>query len=223
MTMKYTSDISRCAKGGDGFTLIELLVAVAISSFVLLALGNFFISTNKTNTIQEKVAGTQQSVRVAMEIMSRDIRMAGLDPVAAAGGASSGAGFVDNGTEDKDTDADSVAIRYDNNGDGDCSDNGETVCFSYDSVNDRLMYRVSNDGGVNWHLTESLTEDGSITSMSFDYTLADGSNDPDPTANGNLADIRLIEVSICGQITGSYSDEHTDTYCFSNTIKPRNM
>ena len=211
-----------------GFTLIEILVAIALSGIVLVVLGQFFISTNKTYSIQEKVAGNQQGIRAAMEMMTRDIRMAGLDPAGSAGDA----GFRDNGNDDDDTDANSIAIAYDYfddstppnpESDGDCNDDGEYICYSFDSANERIMWKVSNDGGTSWQVG-SLTPDGTIASMDFEYTLADGTTAADPS--GSLGDIRTVTITICGQISGAYADSSEGLnaeHCFSNIVKCRNM
>ncbi len=192
-----------------GFTLIELLIALAISSIALLLVTQVFISTNKMNTIQENVASVQQDIRAAMDIMSTDIMMAGLDPTGLGC-----AGFADNGSDDNDTDSNSIALRYDYNGENnDCEID---KCYHYDSANQRLMVR---NGGAD----RSLTANGTISTVTFSYTLADNSIDATPDANGNLANIRLVTVQICGQITGTYAADHPNTYCFSRTIKPRNL
>ena len=193
-----------------GFTLIELLVTVAISSFVLLLVSQIFISTNKLNTIQEKVASVQQDIRAAMDIMSTDIMMAGLDP----SGSATDAGFSDNGTDDDDTDSNSIALRYDYDGDG-TSDIDR--CYYYDSANQCLKIRNGTA------TPQPLTADNTISTVNFSYTLANGSIDTTPDTNGNLANIRLVTVQICGKITGTYAADHTNTYCFSRNIKPRNL
>ncbi len=200
-----------CATGSTGFTLIELLIAVAITSIFILAAGQLFITTNEINTVQEQLAGTQQSIRASMEIMARDIRMAGLAP----SGSATNAGFLDNGdTDDEDdTDSNSIAIGYDLNGDG--ASEVDRAYF-YRSADEKLMIR---DGTR----TESLTEDGTISSLTFSYTLADGTTDSDPTGSGNLGNIRVVTINICAKITGAFEDKYTGTYCFSNTIRPRNM
>jgi len=196
-------------QNAKGFTLIELLVAVAISSIALLLVTQVFISTNKMNTIQENVASVQQDIRAAMDIMSTDIMMAGLDP----SGSAADAGFVNDGTDDDDTDSNSISLKYDHDGDGVSE---VDRCYYYDIANQRLMVR--NGGG-----SQPLTTDDTISSVNFSYTLADGSIDATPDVNGNLADIRLITVQICGKITGTYAADHPNTYCFSRTIKPRNL
>ena len=60
-----------------GVTLIELLVVLVISGIVIGGVYRVFISQTKAYTVQDQVAEIQQDVRGAMEIMVRDIRMAG--------------------------------------------------------------------------------------------------------------------------------------------------
>ncbi len=199
--------------GADGFTLIELLIAVAITSIFILAAGQLFITTNEINTVQEQLAGTQQNIRVAMEMMARDIRMAGLAPT----GSATNAGFlnidINDDAEAEDTDSNSITIGYDLIGDGD----SEILrCYYYDGANDQLMIIDGNS------TAQSLTE-GTISSMTFSYTLADDTTESDPTTSGDLGNIRVVTINICGKITGAFEDKYTGTYCFSNTIRPRNM
>ncbi len=194
-----------------GFTLVELLVAMAISSIFMLAVIQLFISTNRVNSVQEQLAGTQQSIRLAMELITRDLRMTGLDPV---GG--NGAGFITGGSDNEDTDDTSVSLKYQYDVDGDGVDDTVDRSYYYDAGNERLMLR---DGAV----YQSLTEDGTISSVTFNYILDDDSVDSDPSGNNNLADIRVVTVQICGKITGAYEDTNPGTYCFSNTVRPRNM
>ena len=202
-------------QNSKGFTLVELLITVAISSIVLLLVTQVFMSTNKMNTIQENVASVQQDIRAAMDIMSTDIMMAGLNP---QGTIPNPGGFADNGYNNiykyyDDTDEDSIALNYDYDGVGACE---VDKCYYYDSAKQCLMIR--NGGAV-----QPLTADDTISTVTFSYTLADGSVDTDPSTNGNLADIRLVTVQICGKITGAYAADHPNTYCFSRNIKPRNL
>ena len=64
-----------------GLTLIELLVAMAISAILIAAIYRTFIRQQKTYTVQEQVVDMQQSVRVAINKMMREIRMAGFGNV----------------------------------------------------------------------------------------------------------------------------------------------
>jgi prepilin-type N-terminal cleavage/methylation domain-containing protein len=64
-------------KNERGFTLIELMIALAIAGILLVSIYNLYISQSTTYTVQEQVSDMQQNARVAMDIVSRHIRMAG--------------------------------------------------------------------------------------------------------------------------------------------------
>lgn len=64
-----------------GFSLVELLMALATSTILLGAIYSVFNITNKNVTTQNVAANMQQSLRSAIGLMARDIRIAGLDPV----------------------------------------------------------------------------------------------------------------------------------------------
>lgn len=61
-----------------GFTLVELLVAVAILGLVLMAISTTFINQRRSGLTQEEVADSQQSARIGLETLVRDIRKSGL-------------------------------------------------------------------------------------------------------------------------------------------------
>ena len=72
---------NRYLHSDKGFSLVELLMALASSMIVLAAIYSVFNITNKNCTTQNVAANVQQSLRAAIGLMARDIRLAGLDPV----------------------------------------------------------------------------------------------------------------------------------------------
>ena len=62
-----------------GITLIELLVALVICGLVVAGIYRVFVAQTKAYTIQDHVVEVQQNGRSAMEILLRDLRMAGYD------------------------------------------------------------------------------------------------------------------------------------------------
>ena len=62
-----------------GTTLIELLVVLVICSMLIGGIYRLFIAQSKAYTVQDQVVEVQQSTRGAMEILLRDLRMAGFD------------------------------------------------------------------------------------------------------------------------------------------------
>lgn len=60
-----------------GVTLIELLIALVISAILIAGIYRVFIYHQRTYTTQEQVADMQQNVRVAINKMIREVRLAG--------------------------------------------------------------------------------------------------------------------------------------------------
>ena len=67
-----------------GITLIELLVALCITAILLAGVYKTFISQQHTFTVQDQVADLQQSVRLAINRMTRELRMAGFGRIGAS-------------------------------------------------------------------------------------------------------------------------------------------
>ncbi|MCF8076465.1 MAG: prepilin-type N-terminal cleavage/methylation domain-containing protein [Desulfotignum sp.] len=61
----------------SGFTLIEILVALAITSILVTAIYRFFIGQHHAYTVQDQVIEMEQNARAAMDMIRRDLRMAG--------------------------------------------------------------------------------------------------------------------------------------------------
>jgi type IV pilus assembly protein PilW len=64
-----------------GFSLIELTIAMGISTFVLAAIYVNHRYQTQSYVAQEHVSDMQQNLRAAMYVLSRDLRMAGYDPL----------------------------------------------------------------------------------------------------------------------------------------------
>jgi type IV pilus assembly protein PilW len=134
-----------------GFTLIEMLIALLILSIVSAVAYGIFASLSKSFTTQDVTAKTQQNLRIGIDFMARDIRMAGLDPLDTAN-----AGIIN---------ATSTSFRFtaDKNMDGDVDDSAEDV--TYQLTGDKLQ--LVDDQG-----TATLNEN--ITNFGFTYFDTDG-------------------------------------------------
>jgi prepilin-type N-terminal cleavage/methylation domain-containing protein len=77
-------------KKDGGVTLIELMIVLVIAAFLVAGIYSLFITQHRSYAVQDQVAGVQQDARAALNIMARDIRMAGF-----VAGAGSGTGFTD--------------------------------------------------------------------------------------------------------------------------------
>jgi type IV pilus assembly protein PilW len=62
-----------------GVTLIELMAAVVVTTVVAAAAMTILVTSNKATQVNEQVADTQQNVRLAMDLISQDIKLAGFN------------------------------------------------------------------------------------------------------------------------------------------------
>ena len=190
----------RIAKEG-GFSLLELLFSVALSGIALGAISTTFLSQSQTYVAQEQIIGMQQNARAAMEIMTREIRMAGFDPT---GANFSGVHYHSN----------YIHIRADLNSDGDKKDTNEDLRYRRDSTNN--LIERDDDGKNNW---TTLAEN--ISAFNFDYLDRNGN----PTTSS--ADIRQILITITARAANidrnyPYNGGYR-TYVLTSLVTPRNL
>jgi prepilin-type N-terminal cleavage/methylation domain-containing protein len=71
---------SKTLLGQSGFTLVELMVAMSIFLLILVGVFQVFDPSSRAYSTTERKVDVQQGGRVAMDAMSRQIRMAGYFP-----------------------------------------------------------------------------------------------------------------------------------------------
>jgi len=163
----------------NGFTLIELLVAMAITGIVAGAIFTAFQSQQKSYLIQDQVTEMQQNLRAAMDIMVRDIRMAGYDPT-----QSSGASISTNSTGIM------IQVTMDINSDKDCSDSNENITYGFSNANDANADGIADAGAANLGRYtgggfQPIAEN--IQAIGFAYAYdADGDDNLDTSAGGDI-------------------------------------
>lgn len=73
-----------------GMTLIEVMVATVVTLTVVTAAMTIVATSNKATQVNEQTADTQQNVRLAMDLISQDIKMAGFNMTGPVGGCNVG-------------------------------------------------------------------------------------------------------------------------------------
>ncbi len=126
-------------KRKTGFTIIELLVALSISSILIAAAYRTFAGQHKVYHVQNQVMEMQQGVRVAMDILARDIRMAGFNSTVALSNPIT-INPVEEGIRDG---TDSIAVQYQYNG----VERTITYFVDDDAAEPHLIRKVA-EGGV---------------------------------------------------------------------------
>jgi type IV pilus assembly protein PilW len=187
-----------------GFSLVELLIALAVGLIVLAAIYGVFTLQNKKLKIQEQIAEMQQNARVAMDMMTREIRMAGYDPIGSAG-----AGIIS-------APANSVNFTMDLNADGDTTDSNENITYSlYTADGIQKLGRKSTATATNQPVAEH------IQTLTFNYYDETG------TVTATLANIRKIRITVTAT-TALPDPEYTAnggyrTITLTSQVTPRNL
>ena len=64
-------------RGRGGFSMIEMLISLSVFSMVLVGLHRLALSSERSQEIGSRITHVNQDLRAALEIISRDLRMAG--------------------------------------------------------------------------------------------------------------------------------------------------
>jgi len=100
-----------------GFTIVELLVVLVIGSILGISVVAMFISQTRTMSLNEDLVDLEQNLRVAMDMLHRDVRMAGayskdsFPPFVIGGIDSDGDGSLDENSDGGGS-PDAIQIRY---------------------------------------------------------------------------------------------------------------
>src|SRR5665647_2315671 len=125
-------NMNKSSNNSYGFTLVEIMIALAISGIIMSAIYSAYVAQQRTYLAQEQVAEMQQNIRAALDMMEREIRMAGYDPTgqARAGIVQATAGRI-NFTQDI-TNSTGAAPDGDEKLDGP----NENITFGFSTAND---------------------------------------------------------------------------------------
>ena len=184
-----------------GFSMIELMIAISIVGVILIALSATFERSGRLYTTQNVSAALQEEVRASVEIMAREIRMAGYDP------------FKTGDFEIKTADATHLLFTLDLNEDGSVNNssfpNCERLSFRYSNANEALQIICGEGTGAQdvQTLIGGLNTDTRVTGMNF--VFMDNQNN----STSFIEDIRGVVITLTaeapagrrGMIAKSYS------------------
>ena len=187
----------RCA----GFTLVEVLMGIAILSILFGTIYRTFDTFSRSYANENVKAGVQQKSRIGIDLMARDIRLAGLDPL-----GTSAAGF-----NPANTHSTSIQFTADLNYDGDLDDPFEDIIYT---LNGDLLQQTSDLGSG--PLTATLLDN--VTALSFTYLDQADSPLPEPVA---VDQIRTVLISLTMQRPAGRDGTVSRTY--ATRVRCRNL
>ena len=188
----------------SGFTLVELLIAMTIGLIILAALSSTFLMQRKIYDVQEQIVEMVQTARAAMDMMTREIRMAGYDPT--------GAGFdgITYSTSQ-------LQIRSDLDGSGSTDGTNENIRYAYYDEHSSYPYQIKRKTGGGYF--QPFAEN--IQSFTFEYLDNSGGT------TTTTADIRQIRITIKARTSKADADYSANngyrTYTLTSFITPRNL
>jgi len=190
-TMKAISNSSK------GFTLIELMVALAATSILAACIYATYITQLKSHTTQKQVVEMQQNLRAAMQLIEREVRMAGYDPRRTA---NAGVTTMLGNT---------LTFDMDLTEDGDVTDANEQVSYALatDAAGNQFLGRNASDGNGLQPLAVNID--------AFNFVYLDNTATPttDPLR------VRSIQVTIIarsGRVVPVLFNKQTDSRIYRN-------
>ena len=185
-------------KKEEGFTLVELMVAVTIALVVMAAVYSSYRTQQKSYIVNEQIIAMQQNLRAAMFYMSREIRMAGCDPLGTGvPGIEENTSTMIHFTRD---------IRGDDSEDpdGEIDDTHEDITYELmDQDLDGDMDIVRNTGDGDYLLAKNIDQ--------LDFVYLDAANN----VTANISEIQSIQITIVGR-TERLDPGYTDNKPYVN-------
>lgn len=194
--------------GPQGFSLIEMLIAMTVGLVLLGAMYSVFTIQNKAFSNQEEMVAMQQSVRAGMDMMAREVGMAGYDPALVNSDANSANDF--SGVT---VSASQLQIKADLDGSGAIdSTSQENTVYAFDATNKRITRYIGAGA-------QPFVEN--VDAFTFEYL--DGSG----AVTAVSADVRRIRITITGR-TAKPDPEYSAnggyrTYTLTSIVAPRNL
>ncbi|HEB68518.1 MAG TPA: prepilin-type N-terminal cleavage/methylation domain-containing protein [Desulfobulbus sp.] len=179
----------------QGFTLIELMMTLVISSFVIIALYATYTSQQRVYAVQDQVAAMQQNIRAGLDILTRELRLAGYHGTSStlspscnigAAGAPVAPGVLS-------VAANQLDFSRDLNSDGDCSDPGENLTYALYVAADGVTKLGRRDNNNAVPAYQAVAD--SFDAIEFRYLDKNGLVTTTP------ADVSLVQVSILARAT----------------------
>jgi type IV pilus assembly protein PilW len=184
-----------------GYTLVEVMVSIAIISILFGTIYRSFDVFTRSYTKENVKAGVQQKTRIGIDMMARDIRLAGLDPLGSAN-----AGF-----NAANTNSTSIQFTADLNYDGDLNDPFEDIRYA---LNGNLLQQTSDLG--TGPVTATLLDN--VVGLTFTYLNAADTPLAEPLPTD---EIRTVIVSLTTQREAGRDGPISRTY--TARVRCRNL
>ena len=196
-----------CHKAPNGFSLVEMVIALGLSLVTVSAVYTLYVSELRAQLVREDKLEMQQQARVVMDVVSREILMAGYDPR----GVNRDVDVI-NDFFGITYDPSRLVIKADLNGNGLIADANESIVFVFDASTHTLR---RNTGGGNQPFGEN------IQSFFVEYFDQEGISTIDST---KIRQVKIIVTARTGGPDLKYvSNGGYRTVTLESRLTPRNL
>ncbi len=196
-----------CHKAPNGFSLVEMAIALGLSLVTVSAVYTLYVSELRAQLVREDKLDMQQQARVVMDVVSREILMAGYDPR----GVNRDVDVI-NDFFGITYDPSRLVIKADLNGNGLIADANESIVFVFDASTHTLR---RNTGGGNQPFGEN------IQSFFVEYFDQEGISTIDST---KIRQVKIIVTARTGGPDLKYvSNGGYRTVTLESRLTPRNL
>ena len=201
---------------------MELMIAMAAGTLVLAAVMTSFLSQHRHYLAQDDVVEMQQNGRVAMDMLTREIRMAGFDPTenADAGILTAGPGQLSFTQDITGRPVTAPSLPTDPS-DGSLDDAGEIIDFGFSATDDADRNGIPDGapkaaslgrqtGGLGGY--QPIAEN--IQAIEFLYTIGDGTPATKNPDIAKLNDRSSVQISILAR-AGNPDQKFTNSMAYT--------
>jgi type IV pilus assembly protein PilW len=201
-----------------GFTLLELMIYIAISTLLSAGIMKVYVSNIKVSQTQKDIADMFQDLRAALNMMTKEIRQAGCDPLSTNKGRSVTSpdylGFLNDSDDKYNTDDNSIHFTHDGTSpsDGWAYSANENIAYYEKTENgENNLYRWCGINNKEYLLVKN------IKTLNFEY-YDDDNNKFTIVSDSDREKIRVVKIKIEGQ---SKRKKHEQT--LTANVRIRNL
>jgi type IV pilus assembly protein PilW len=171
-----------------GLSLIELLIVFVIGGMIIAGIYRVFVAQSKAYIVQGQVIEVQQNIRVATEVLMKDLRMAGYDSNSINSKIKIAVPIIAGDH--------SIAVNYEYD-----NTTQYTVTYRRDAASSRLMRQLTttkDNGTTTAGAEEPLLENVDTFDLAYGVDLDDDGKMDDINGNGTIDEADWLSAATAG-------------------------
>ncbi len=214
----------------QGFTMVELLVSMVLTFMLLGAIYSVYRVQAHTMKVQEKRQEAQEYARAVVDMIVREIRNAGSNPLQATSGTNC-AGTPTSGTPGVvSATSTTIAVTYDYRSsastttpDGNCNSADEEITYSYQTPGPQNCPSGKGDIVRTANGTTEPITDCNVTAFSLAYYAKDSLTVMSPVVAANVQRVKMTITVQSKNPDGEFGGQVTSTVYSNINLRNRGL